>query len=155
MDGSTFFAQVNICQTASEPEAQKLRPSRIRVEKMKKTLKLMAMLLCVAAVATLSSCSKDNEDLIIGKWEVVKCTKTENGNVEELNSQIGKIWEFKTGGVLSCDGNNTTYSISGNDIILMGGLFSGTITTLTKSKLVLDYSYASNTKTRHYEFKKI
>lgn len=121
---------------------------------MKKTLKMMAMLLCVATVATLSSCSKDSEDLIIGKWEVVKCTKIENGNVTEASSDFGNIWEFKTGGVLSYDGNNTTYSISGNDIVIMGVL-NGTISTLTQSKLVLDLVSTMNTNwNRHYEFKK-
>lgn len=68
---------------------------------MRKTLKLMVMLLCVAAVATLSSCSKDNEDLIIGKWEIVKFTDNLLG---EDNSRIGEIWEFKTDGMLSSNG---------------------------------------------------
>ena len=113
----------------------------------------MVMLLCVAAVATLSSCSKDNEDLIIGKWEIVKFTDNLLG---EDNSRIGEIWEFKTDGMLSSDGNNISYSINGNDIIFMGGLVYGTITTLTKSKLVMDVGSVLNTnEINHYEFKKI
>ena len=120
---------------------------------MRKTLKLIAMLLCVAAVATLSSCSKDNEVLIIGKWEIVKCTDNLLG---EDNSIIGKIWEFKTGGILSSDGYNASYSINGNNIAIWGGLFSGTITTLTKQNLVLDLVSGFNPdETKHYEFKKI
>ncbi len=120
---------------------------------MRKTLKLIAMLLCVAAVATLSSCSKENEDLIIGKWEIVKCTSNLSG---EDNSMIGIIWEFKTDGMMSANGQNVSYSIDGNNIILMGGWFSGTITTLTKSKLVMELSSAFNTdEMTHYELKKI
>lgn len=120
---------------------------------MRKTLKLIAMLLCVAAVATLSSCSKENEDLIIGKWEVVKCTSNLSG---EDNSVIGRIWEFKTDGMLSADGENVSYSINGNNIILMGGLVSGTITTLTKSKLVMELSFVLATnEMKHFELKKI
>ena len=150
-----FSQKVNICQSASEPEAQKLRPTRIRVEKMKKALKMMAMLLCMAAVATLSSCSKDNEDLIIGKWEVVKYTEIENGIATERDNHIGDIWEFKTGGIMSSGGDNITYSVSGNSIVFMGGLMSATIATLTKSKLVLDLvSPLEPEETRHIELKR-
>lgn len=120
----------------------------------------MAILFCVAAVATLSSCSKDNEDLIVGKWEVMIDNFNANGNdaYSNSNSKIGEIWEFKTGGVFSKEGSNgsTNYSISGDNIVIASGLMSGTITTLTKSKLVLDLeiglSFGGNTPTEHIEF---
>lgn len=123
------------------------------------------MLLCVAAVATFSSCSKDNEDLIVGKWEVVIDNFNANGNdaySSDHSSRIGEIWEFKTGGVFSIEGSNgsgsTSYSVSGNNIVIMGGIMSGTITTLTKSKMVLDLemvmTFGGNTPTEHIEFKK-
>lgn len=106
------------------------------------------MLLCVAAVATLSSCSRDNEDLIIGKWEIVKVTGTiiENGRViEDQYDVVGDIWEFKTDGTMVfVDHHNEnkietwTYVVSGNTILLAGGLRSLTITTLNKTKMVLE-----------------
>ena len=111
------------------------------------------MLLCVASMATLSSCSKDNEDLLIGKCEVEKCSQTINGNVTDLSAYIGKIWEFKTGGMLTVNGDDVNYSINGNNITIIGGIWSGTITTLTKSELVLDLHNLS-IDSRHCEFKR-
>ena len=35
---------------------------------MKRTLKLLSLLLSITAMATFSSCSKDSEDLIVGEW---------------------------------------------------------------------------------------
>ena len=53
---------------------------------MKRTLKMIVMLLCVATFATFSSCSKDNEDQIIGKWKVVQHSYNDNGNGMEVDS---------------------------------------------------------------------
>lgn len=135
---------------------------------MKKTLKMMATLLCVAAVATFSSCSKDNNSennngnndaSIIGKWEVVKNTYNDNGNDFGHDSRMGHIWEFKTGGIVSMNGENADYSISGNDIVIQGGLLYGSITSLTNFKLVLDLVVAMSQgghpyPTEHIEFDK-
>ena len=80
---------------------------------MKRTLKMMAMLLCVAAFASLSACSKDNEDLILGKWKCTVYNYTDNNNGMQYDSPVGEIWEFKEGGVLVSDGNSAAYSVSG------------------------------------------
>lgn len=118
------------------------------------------MLLCVAAFASLSSCSKDNEDLILGKWKCTVDNYTDNNNGLQHHSLVGKIWEFKDGGVLVSDGNSTAYSVSGETITIYGGLMSGTIEELTSSKLVLDLQfnmgYQGNPPDRmHLEFSKI
>lgn len=132
---------------------------------MKKALKLMAMLLCVVSLASLSSCSKDDENgsgsnNIIGKWEVTIDTWNNNGNDFGHDSRVGEIWEFKDGGIVIADGQSVSYAVSGNDITLMGGMLSGSITSLTNSKLVLDLTVAMRMDnnpypTEHIEFSKI
>lgn len=118
------------------------------------------MLLCVAAFASLSSCSKDNEDLILGKWKCTVDNYTDNNNGFQHQSFVGEIWEFKDGGVLVIDGNSTAYSVSGETITISGGLMSGTIEELTSSKLVLDLqlnmtSQGNPCDRMHLEFSKI
>ena len=120
----------------------------------------MAMLLCVVAFVGLSSCSKDNEDQIIGKWKVVQHSYNDNGNGMEVDSRMGDIWEFKSGGIVILDGEQTSYSISGDDITIMGGMLFGSITTLTNSKLILDLKFAMTYgdnpyPTEHIEFSKM
>ena len=39
-----------------------------REYKMKKTLKVLSLLLSITAMTTFSSCSKDSEELILGEW---------------------------------------------------------------------------------------
>lgn len=73
---------------------------------MKRTLKMMAMLLCVAAFASLSSCSKDNEDNqggnrnlsineLVGKWQCTWSTSESYYNLQE-NAYVGAVWEFES-----------------------------------------------------------
>ena len=117
---------------------------------------MMAMLLCVAVVATLSSCSRDNEDLIIGKWKIVKDTYTVIANgmvIENPNDAVGEIWEFKTDGTVAVtyhyynevtyrhfdETEINTYTVSGNTLLIMGGIIRYPITTLNKSKMVWEY----------------
>lgn len=77
---------------------------------MKKRIKLIAMLLCVFSIASLSSCTKDNNDStnnggntsdefsIFGKWKVTYNNDDLDGSggtgVEE-GELVGDIWEFK------------------------------------------------------------
>ncbi len=139
---------------------------------MKKTLKLMAMLLCVVSLASLSSCSKENNsdgsnDQIIGKW---KCTHSvvqefdiiEGGLVTQTDSEVGMIWEFKTGNTVVTDGRAGAYTISDNDITLMGGIVSGKIVSLTSTNLTLDlkginhsYNGVTYVNSYYYEFSKM
>ena len=109
---------------------------------MKRIMKLVAMLLCLVAYATFTSCSKDNEDLILGKW---KCTKVQAywGESTTYGEEgVGDIYEFKSDGKMlitkARDNSTKTYTYSINDnIINIGGLLSYVIKELTESKLIL------------------
>lgn len=57
---------------------------------MAKKIKMMAMMFCVAALATLSSCSKESE-LIGTKW---KCTYNASTYTYDENQYVGTEWEF-------------------------------------------------------------
>ena len=106
---------------------------------MKKTIKIMVMLLFAATLTTMISCSKSNDDLIVGKWKVSQA----NGGL--IDTGVGDIWEFKTGGILFIrDGAGAfSYSISGDEIII-GGLVYGNITCFTSKSCVLDFGYNEN-----------
>ena len=96
----------------------------------------MALLLLVAISATFTSCTKPNDetnegngngdywseqyDQIIGKW---KCVQSSELLVIELD--VGDVFEFKSGGVLICNSDCTTYHIS-DDILVIGGGFVDT-----------------------------
>ncbi len=63
---------------------------------MKKTLKMMAMLLCIASIATLSSCTKekfDANELIGTTWKCTYNCKTDNC---EENAYVGTIWALSS-----------------------------------------------------------
>lgn len=117
---------------------------------MKKTLKLMVMLLCVAAFATLSSCSKDNEDLIVGKWKIVYNSSNNTGT--------GYVWEFKSNGKMTTDdpreliyGTEVEYTVN-DDILTLAGMMSFSIDKLTNSELELTSKSMGN---YHLKFNKI
>ena len=74
---------------------------------MKKVFKLVAMLLCVVSLTSLSFCSKDNTNngnrgnggnpLLIGKWKSVDAV-ADDGNPaigDHGFLYIGKVWEFE------------------------------------------------------------
>ncbi len=71
---------------------------------MKRTLKMIVMLLCVATIATFSSCSKDNDSLkeqslkeqIVGKWKCVSIPDPDNTLIN-----IGDIFDFRADGTMS------------------------------------------------------
>ena len=67
---------------------------------MKKTLKVMAMLLFVVSMTALTSCSKKSEKLIVGKWECIAASYTENGETQSFTDLNGMIWEFKSDGTV-------------------------------------------------------
>lgn len=63
---------------------------------MRKTLKLTTMLLCIAAIATLSSCTKekfDANELIGTTW---KCTYNCKWSKWEENAYVGTIWTLSS-----------------------------------------------------------
>lgn len=89
---------------------------------MKRTLKLMAMLLCVFALAGLSSCSKnnedritkDNKDLIVGTWKLVKMI---DENRHEDTFMSGLTYTFYSNGTCECFGLSGSWSIDGDRLI--------------------------------------
>lgn len=104
------------------------------------------MLLCVAAMATFSFCTKNDEpeNLIVGKW---RCTYS-----SEDSSDVGMIWEFKSNGKMTTNdrndlmyGKENDYKVEGNTLSFLGGFMTFTIDKLTSSQLELTsvggYSY--------------
>lgn len=96
---------------------------------MKTTLKVFAMMLCIATLGLATSCSKDSDNgfssSIVGEW---KCTSVwvetyeyhSNGDVEEdshSGSGVGNIIEFTKDGHAVSNGQSANYSINGDVII--------------------------------------
>lgn len=78
---------------------------------MKRTLKMIVMLVCVATFATFSSCSKDNDSLkeqIVGKW---KCVSVPYPDYPLIH--IGDIFDFRADGTMSytCVGEMAHYGL--------------------------------------------
>ena len=119
---------------------------------MKATMKLMIMLLVMAGMTTLTSCNKDPQ--IYGKWNCTKMIVTDGESEMEVQSNgIHTLEFFKNGDVVADDDNENsgTFTLKGNDItlkdIFTGNIdgeiqkieMSGTVKTLTKTDLVLDF----------------
>lgn len=99
--------------------------------------------MCIASLTALTACSEDDtigggNSSIIGKWKCTMDNYTDNGNDIGYDSFVGSIWEFKDGGVLKMGNETTTYTLDGNNIVIAGGIYSGTVTKLTSSTLILD-----------------
>ena len=127
------------------------------------------MLLFVVSMTALTSCSKKSEKLIVGKWECVAASYTENGETHSFTELDGMIWEFKTDGtvigLMPEDFDNgtdlsVTYVIVDDQLTMSyidedGDLEKETYTIkeLTNSKLVIE-EVAEQTTVK-IEFKKI
>jgi uncharacterized protein (TIGR03066 family) len=123
---------------------------------MKKTLKVMTMLLFVVSMTTLTSCKKENTKLIVGRWECVTASYTDDGITESIPALKGMVWEFKADGKVVADVSidlpdidineaDATYVVSGDVLTIKSVESDGDIDTekylikeLTKSKLVLE-----------------
>ena len=137
---------------------------------MKKALKAMVMLLFVFSMTALTSCNKEAENLIVGKWECTTATYTDEGSTYSVPELIGMIWEFKANGeligtLLDVEDDDYTaeasYVILGNILTITSTDLDGDIDTesyvikeLTKSKLVLEETDEWD-ETAVLEFKKI
>ena len=120
---------------------------------MKKTMKIMAMVLFVASLATLTSCTKDYASKIIGKWKFKSCEAVVEGqsysiDVDQLMAMYGAsidpdelILEFKDNGYVYADGDGTPYSVNGDKLTITaeGRTMELIISELTSSKLTLEY----------------
>lgn len=99
--------------------------------------------MCIVSLTALTSCSKDSAaDNIIGKWKCTVDNWNDNNNGFGHDSFVGKIWEFKDGGVLNMGNDVVNYTLSNNTIVIAGGIYNGTVTKLTSSTLILDLQYA-------------
>ena len=128
------------------------------------------MLLFVFSMTALTSCNKEAENLIVGKWECTTATYTEEGSTYSVPELIGMIWEFKANGdligtILDVEDDDYTaeasYVILGNILTITSTDLDGDIDTesyvikeLTKSKLVLEETDEWD-ETAVLEFKKI
>lgn len=108
---------------------------------MKKIAKIFAIIACIATFGMMTSCSKDNADLIIGKWKWVSATT--NGETQTMPD--GYTWEFTEAGKLISVMNYETpqtiqYSVEKDIITFTSGnnSFTVTIKELDKEKLVVD-----------------
>ena len=134
---------------------------------MKKTIKVMAMLLFVISLATFTSCKKENENLILGKWECVTASFTEDGVTNSVPGVIGLVWEFKDNGTVVAtlpedldDGDTASYVVLDNQLTITSTDEHGDVDTktysikeLTKTKLMLERSHGYDILS--VEFKKI
>ena len=138
---------------------------------MKKTLKAMAMLLFVVSMTTLTSCKKENTKLIVGRWECVTASYTDDGITESIPALKGMVWEFKADGKVVADVSidlpdidiieaDATYVVSGNTLTIRSVEIDHDVETetylikeLTNSKLVLQER--DNDDYLLIEFKKI
>lgn len=129
-----------------------------------KTFKTILMLLCIVSLTAITSCSKDDitgggNASILGKWKCTVDNYNDNGNDFGYDSFVGSIWEFKDGGVLKMGNETVSYTMDDNNIVIAGGIYSGTVTKLTSSTLILDLQYAISIgnnpyPTDHLEFTK-
>ena len=126
---------------------------------MKKTMRIMAMVLFVIGMTTLASCTKSKEKLILGKWELTSFSISGAGynmemSVEDFYELMGAdeeemediVFEFKSDGYVYMNGERAPYSINGDQLIVEGSMYDDeeveyetmTITELTEKALTLE-----------------
>ena len=116
----------------------------------------MAMLLFVVSMTALTSCKKENTKLIVGRWECVTASYTDDGITQSIPALKGMVWEFKADGKVVADVSidlpdidiieaDATYVVSGDVLTIKSVESDGDIDTekylikeLTKSKLMLE-----------------
>lgn len=131
----------------------------------------MAMLLFVVSMTALTSCKKENTKLIVGRWECVTASYTDDGITESIPALKGMVWEFKADGKVVADASidlqdidiieaDATYVVSGNTLTIRSVEIDHDVETetylikeLTNSKLVLQER--DNDDYLLIEFKKI
>lgn len=140
---------------------------------MKKTLKVIAILLFAVTMVTVSSCSKERtyQNRIVGKWECIHRatgyidpTHIDPSQYHNEDCAVGSIWDFTQDGLLKVSeiantpSNSTEalpYVIAG-EYLSFGGIVTYYIQELTNSSLIIwscieyegDYY-------NYYEFQKV
>lgn len=160
MDGSTFF--LYILQLRAKLE-QKLRPTRIRDEKMKKYLRLAMCVVALACTTMMTSCEKDflfgggsssasGSDELIGWWKANSESYYINSRGERHSwneHDYGISWDFVffDNNLMMAEGGDEMYRYThdGDNITLSNfeGYDDGygTIEKLTNKKLTFDISW--------------
>ena len=122
---------------------------------MKKAIKIMAMVLFVVGMTALTSCSKSNEERILGKWELESISLNVNGMTMQmtptqlaqlmgisLEEELGKIiLEFKNDGYLYYQDEKVEYTVNDDQLTIKmddGEPLVATITELTNKELVFE-----------------
>lgn len=117
---------------------------------MKKTLKFAALLIGIFSMICMTSCKKDNEDLIIGKWNVTGMT-AEGMTINPSQMGMTMTWEFKkdnTGsmnmtmnfmGQQMTESDPFNYTIDGDKITFTLDNEAATATIKTLDKKVLEF----------------
>lgn len=114
----------------------------------------MAMVLFMVGMAALTSCHKDYESKIIGKWKFYSAEASYGGQSMSMTiDQIAVMYgipidsdefiiEFKNNGYVYADGDGVPYSIDGDKVTITseGSSFSFRITELTYSKMSWRYT---------------
>lgn len=105
---------------------------------MKKIAKLFAIVASMVAIGMMTSCTKDNTELIIGTWKVVSVTI--NGEEITENVPVGETFTFTTDGVVTLTYNyesaSAPYAFVDDNTIVLGEV-SYMIEKLTKKELKL------------------
>lgn len=118
-------------------------------------MKIMAMVLFVVGMTALTSCSKSNEERILGKWELESISLNVNGMTMQmtptqlaqlmgisLEEELGKIiLEFKSDGYLYYQDEKVEYAVNDDQLTIKmddGEPLVATITELTNKELVFE-----------------
>lgn len=128
-------------------------------------LKVLAMMLCIAAIGLTTSCSKDDEDLIVGKWKLTYATQTVvqvdyYGEVNYISwttkeDPLDAKWQFTKDGIINSQAkynNGEVYEHQDRYVVRDGYLVLSQdedmfwvkkykIEKLTNDKLILTYNY--------------
>ena len=104
--------------------------------------KIIALMLCIVVLGLTTSCSKDNEDLIIGTWKCVSSMEERTSVYHDpqtyIDREVGTIVEFTEDGKMNMfGGGNTDYYVSGNTLYSNGGRNQYEIKKLNKKELTL------------------
>lgn len=112
----------------------------------------MTMVLFIVSMTAVTSCSKDNTNLILGKWKMAKITGSAQGVTytismhEFMEAYGGNGWddfviEFKNDGKVYAGDEAFSYSINRDKLTVFEGedTVEMTINKLTSSKLVLGH----------------
>lgn len=111
---------------------------------MKKAFKVLTLVCFVAALFTMTSCTKSQEDLIVGTWKI---TKVDSEPVNPFVGFLGTTLTFNADNTMSTsqemlgevETTNGTYKINNGKIVMTidGDPQDAEIKTLDKKNLVL------------------